>query len=246
MRTLFLQAPSFDGFDGGAGSRYQARREIASFWYPTWLAQPAALVENSQADRRAAAQDQARRGRGAGEGFRPRRAAHVHPLLRLRRQMHPGVERRQPLAQGRPYRRQGRGGRRWQPESRARGGFRRPQRIRLHHQGRRRRQGLEGHPRPLLPRRQRRHPAQRRPADPRRHGFAALRDADLQARSADREIFHRLSQAPLSVDLYRARLQVALHLLPVAADRRRPSLPHPQRRPCDRGDQMGAEDTSRR
>jgi hopanoid biosynthesis associated radical SAM protein HpnJ len=48
MRTLFLQAPSFDGFDGGAGSRYQARREIQSFWYPTWLAQPAALVEGSK------------------------------------------------------------------------------------------------------------------------------------------------------------------------------------------------------
>src|ERR1041384_4425636 len=48
MRTLFLQAPSFDGFDGGAGSRYQAKREIRSFWYPTWLAQPAALVENSK------------------------------------------------------------------------------------------------------------------------------------------------------------------------------------------------------
>ncbi|WP_059413751.1 hopanoid biosynthesis associated radical SAM protein HpnJ [Cupriavidus basilensis] len=48
MRTLFLQAPSFDGFDGGAGSRYQARREIKSFWYPTWLAQPAALVPGSR------------------------------------------------------------------------------------------------------------------------------------------------------------------------------------------------------
>jgi hopanoid biosynthesis associated radical SAM protein HpnJ len=48
MRTLFLQAPSFEGFDGGAGSRYQARREISSFWYPTWLAQPAALVEGSR------------------------------------------------------------------------------------------------------------------------------------------------------------------------------------------------------
>ena len=48
MRTLFLQAPSFDGFDGGAGSRYQARREIKSFWYPTWLAQPAALVDGSR------------------------------------------------------------------------------------------------------------------------------------------------------------------------------------------------------
>jgi hopanoid biosynthesis associated radical SAM protein HpnJ len=48
MRTLFLQAPSYDGFDGGAGSRYQARREIRSFWYPTWLAQPAALVPDSK------------------------------------------------------------------------------------------------------------------------------------------------------------------------------------------------------
>ncbi len=48
MRTLFLQAPSFDGYDGGAGARYQMKREVKSFWYPTWLAQPAALVEGSK------------------------------------------------------------------------------------------------------------------------------------------------------------------------------------------------------
>src|SRR5918911_1704090 len=48
MKTLFLHPPSFDGFDGGAGLRYQARREIRSFWYPTWLAQPAALVPGSR------------------------------------------------------------------------------------------------------------------------------------------------------------------------------------------------------
>src|SRR5450631_2924814 len=48
MKTLFLQPPSFDGFDGGAGSRYQARREVKSFWFPTWLAQPAALVPDSR------------------------------------------------------------------------------------------------------------------------------------------------------------------------------------------------------
>ncbi|HEY5726777.1 MAG TPA: hopanoid biosynthesis associated radical SAM protein HpnJ, partial [Methylomirabilota bacterium] len=48
LRTLFLHPPSADGFDGGAGSRYQARREIRSFWYPTWLAQPAALVPGSR------------------------------------------------------------------------------------------------------------------------------------------------------------------------------------------------------
>lgn len=47
-KTLFLNAPSYEGFDGGAGARYQARREIRSYWYPTWLAQPAALVPGSR------------------------------------------------------------------------------------------------------------------------------------------------------------------------------------------------------
>jgi hopanoid biosynthesis associated radical SAM protein HpnJ len=47
LRTLFLHPPSFEGFDGGAGARYQARREVRSYWYPTWLAQPAALVPGS-------------------------------------------------------------------------------------------------------------------------------------------------------------------------------------------------------
>lgn len=47
MKTLFLNPPSYEGFDGGAGARYQARREVRSFWYPTWLAQAAALVPDS-------------------------------------------------------------------------------------------------------------------------------------------------------------------------------------------------------
>jgi hopanoid biosynthesis associated radical SAM protein HpnJ len=48
LRTLLLNPPSFEGFDGGAGARYQAKREIRSYWYPTWLAQPAALVPGSK------------------------------------------------------------------------------------------------------------------------------------------------------------------------------------------------------
>jgi hopanoid biosynthesis associated radical SAM protein HpnJ len=48
IKTLFLNPPSYEGFDGGAGSRYQAKREVRSFWYPTWLAQVAALCEGSK------------------------------------------------------------------------------------------------------------------------------------------------------------------------------------------------------
>ncbi|MCC6347726.1 MAG: hopanoid biosynthesis associated radical SAM protein HpnJ [Nitrospirales bacterium] len=48
MRTLLLNPPSYGGFDGAAGSRYQARREIRSFWYPTWLAYPAGLIPGSR------------------------------------------------------------------------------------------------------------------------------------------------------------------------------------------------------
>jgi len=47
-RVFFLNPPSYEGFDGGAGSRYQAKREVRSFWYPTWLAQAAALCPNSK------------------------------------------------------------------------------------------------------------------------------------------------------------------------------------------------------
>ena len=48
LKTLFLNPPSYNGFDGGAGSRYQCTREVKSFWYPTWLAQLAALIEGSK------------------------------------------------------------------------------------------------------------------------------------------------------------------------------------------------------
>lgn len=48
MKTLLLNPPSFECFDGGAGSRYPARREIQSFWYPTWLAYPAGLIRESR------------------------------------------------------------------------------------------------------------------------------------------------------------------------------------------------------
>ncbi len=48
MRTLFLNPPSFEGFDGGAGSRWPASREIESYWYPVWLCYPAGLIPDSR------------------------------------------------------------------------------------------------------------------------------------------------------------------------------------------------------
>jgi hopanoid biosynthesis associated radical SAM protein HpnJ len=48
MRTLFLNPPSFEGFDGGAGSRWPSTREIASFWYPVWLCYPAGMLADSK------------------------------------------------------------------------------------------------------------------------------------------------------------------------------------------------------
>jgi hopanoid biosynthesis associated radical SAM protein HpnJ len=47
-RTLFLNPPSYEDFDGGAGSRYQATREVWSFWYPTWLCYPAGMLSGSR------------------------------------------------------------------------------------------------------------------------------------------------------------------------------------------------------
>jgi hopanoid biosynthesis associated radical SAM protein HpnJ len=48
MKTLFLNPPSFDKFDGGASSRWPATREIESYWYPVWLAYPAGMLPGSR------------------------------------------------------------------------------------------------------------------------------------------------------------------------------------------------------
>ena len=48
MKTLFLNPPSFEKFDGGAGSRWPATREIESYWYPVWLAYPAGMLAGSR------------------------------------------------------------------------------------------------------------------------------------------------------------------------------------------------------
>ena len=153
MRTLFLQAPSFEGFDGGAGARYQNRREIKSFWYPTWLAQPAALVEGSKLidapPHRLGLADVL----PEAQGPRPRCAAHLDAVVCLRRQDRPRAEGRQPQSEDRHDRRQGRGRCRGLACGLRGARFRRPQRIRFHRQGGGGRPRLRQHRRAFVPRR---------------------------------------------------------------------------------------------
>jgi len=48
LKTLLLNPPSFENFDGGAGSRWPATREIESYWYPVWLAYPTGMLEGAR------------------------------------------------------------------------------------------------------------------------------------------------------------------------------------------------------
>src|ERR1700704_3076726 len=48
MKTLLLNPPSFENFDGGASSRWPASREIESYWYPGWLWYPAGMLPDSK------------------------------------------------------------------------------------------------------------------------------------------------------------------------------------------------------
>ena len=52
LKTLLLNPPSFENFDGGASSRWPATREIESYWYPVWLAYPAGLIRDAGGESR--------------------------------------------------------------------------------------------------------------------------------------------------------------------------------------------------
>ena len=48
MKTLLLNPPSFEKFDGGASSRWPATREIESYWYPVWLTYATGMLPGSR------------------------------------------------------------------------------------------------------------------------------------------------------------------------------------------------------
>ncbi len=239
MRTLFLQAPSYDGFDGGAGARYQAKREIRSFWYPTWLSQPAALVPDSKLV-------DAPPHRLSFADISP--YAQQYELLVLHTSSPSflsDVKTAEAMKARNPDLKIGFIGAKVAVEPKesleasraidfvARNEF--DYTIKEVAEGRdfakiaglsyRNADGVIVHN-----------------AD-----RAILEDMDTlpfvtpvyKRRPHHRELFHRLSAAPLHFLLYGTRLQIALHLLPVAADGRRPSLPYAERRPRDRGIALG-------
>ena len=100
MRTLFLNPPSFEGFDGGASSRWPASREIESYWYPVWLCYPAGMLPGQQSGGRAAAQDLHRADRRDGQGFRTAGAVHLDARLSRRREDRGDDEGSQSQAEG--------------------------------------------------------------------------------------------------------------------------------------------------
>src|ERR1700689_3743046 len=48
LKTLLLNPPSFEKFDGGASSRWPATREIESYWYPLWLSYATGMLPGSR------------------------------------------------------------------------------------------------------------------------------------------------------------------------------------------------------
>ena len=236
LRTLFLHPPSYEGFDGGAGSRYQAKREIRSFWYPTWLAQLAALVPGSKlVDAPPAGLEL--------EDVVPMAKDYELVVLHTSSPSFPGdVKVAEALKGANPDLLVGFVGAKVavEPEESllassaidfvareeydftvldiAKG---RPldQVDGITYRDRARRRGT--------------HPG---PGGPREHGRAALRHGGLQARPAGGGLLHRLPQAPLPVALHGPWVPVAVHLLSLAADRGRAPLPDPQRRARAGGD----------
>ena len=226
MRTLFLHPPSFDGFDGGAGSRYQAKREIRSFWYPTWLAQPAALVPGS----RLVDAPPARLGLG---DVLPMAGDYELAVLHTSTPSFASdVKVAEALKDANPRLKIGFVGAKVavEPEDSLKASAaldfvaREEFDFTIKEVAEGRAFGAISTGSQLAQSGRRRQP-QPRPRGARGHGPAALRDRGLQARPQDRGLLHRLSEAPLRVALYRARMPLEMHVLPVAADGRRAPLP---------------------
>ncbi len=48
MKTLLLNPPSFENFDGGPVRVGPRRARLSPYWYPVWLSYPAGLIPGSR------------------------------------------------------------------------------------------------------------------------------------------------------------------------------------------------------
>ena len=100
MRTLFLNPPSFEGFDGGASSRWPASREIESYWYPVWLCYPAGMLPDSKVVDAPPHKISIEQTVEMAQGFRTAGAVHLHSRFSRGRQDGGDDEGRQPEVEG--------------------------------------------------------------------------------------------------------------------------------------------------
>ena len=100
MRTLFLNPPSFEGFDGGASSRWPASREIESYWYPVWLCYPAGMLPDSKVVDAPPHKISIEQTVAMATRFRAAGAVHLHSRFPRRREDRGDDEGRQPEAEG--------------------------------------------------------------------------------------------------------------------------------------------------
>ena len=243
MRTLFLQAPSFDGFDGGAGSRYQSKREIRSFWYPTWLAQPAALVENSKLI------DAPPHGTSLAEVVAEARNFDLAVLHTSTPSFASDVKAIAALKAANPALKAGLIGAKAAVDAEgtlkaapivdfaARNEF--DFTIKEVADGKDWK-SIRG-----LSFRDANGEIQHTPDRPSWKPWTTCPSSrrSISAICKSPDISSAISVTPIFF-VHRTRLQIAVHVLPVAAKRWRSSLPHPQRRPCHRGNRLGEEGVS--
>ena len=224
MRTLFLNPPSFEGFDGGASSRWPASREIESYWYPVWLCYPAGMLPDSKVVDAPPHKISIEQTVEMAQGLRAAGAVHFDSRLSRRREDRGDDEGRQPEAEGgvrRPAGDRGAG-----ESARSRPAIDFVVRREFDHQIVDYAKGKplsEICPASAIRKDGKYRPQSRRPAH-RESRRAALGHQDLQARSRLHALQRSVPAESVHLVLHLARMPGAVHVLPVAADALRPPL----------------------
>ena len=244
LKTLFLNPPSFENFDGGAGSRWPATREIESYWYPVWLAYPAGMLEGARLldapPHHVSGEETIEIAKDyeflvlftSTPGFPGRHSAGAGHQA--------GESEDQDCVCGTARERAA-----GEIAARLSGDrFRLPQGIRLRGGRLREGQAAGGDSRRVVPEGRKGRAQSRRSADS-GSGRAAARHRSLQARSRRHALQRAVPAASVCVALHHARLPGAVYVLPVAADAERTSVAQALDRRRGRGNGEGQSSCGR-